>query len=34
VDYPPSQTPASFSVDQIVEGINKKIEQMQQQQRH
>jgi arylsulfatase A-like enzyme len=33
-EYPPSQTPASFSVDQIVEGINKKIEQMQQQQEH
>jgi hypothetical protein len=28
-EYPPSQTPASFSVDQIVEGINKKIGQMQ-----
>jgi hypothetical protein len=33
IKYPPSQSPASFSIDQIVEGIEKKIEQMQQLQR-
>ena len=26
VEYPPSQPPASFSVDQIVENIKKKID--------
>jgi arylsulfatase A-like enzyme len=31
VEYPPSQPPASFSVDQIVEGVKKRIEQKQQQ---
>jgi arylsulfatase A-like enzyme len=31
LQYPPSQLPASFSVNQITEGINKRIEQMQQQ---
>ncbi len=31
IEYPRSQAPASFSIDQIVEGINKKLEQMQQQ---
>jgi arylsulfatase A-like enzyme len=30
VEYPPSQPPASFSVDQIVEGVKKRIEQEQQ----
>jgi arylsulfatase len=30
VEYPPSQPPASFSVDQIVEDVKKRIEQMQQ----
>jgi arylsulfatase len=30
VEYPPSQSPASFSVDQIVENVKKQIEQMQQ----
>jgi arylsulfatase A-like enzyme len=34
VKYPPSQSPASFSVDQIIEGIEKKIEQMGQQVEH
>jgi hypothetical protein len=28
VAYPPSQTPASFSIDQIEEGIKKKVEAM------
>jgi arylsulfatase len=31
VEYPPSQIPASFSIDQIEEGIKKKVESMQQQ---
>ena len=31
VEYPPSQPPASFSVDQIVENVKKRIEQKQQQ---
>jgi arylsulfatase len=31
VEYPPSQPPASFSVDQIVESVKKRIEQQQQQ---
>ena len=30
VEYPPSQPPASFSVDQIVEDVKKRIEQMKQ----
>jgi arylsulfatase len=29
VEYPPSQTPASFSVDQIADQIKKKVAQMQ-----
>jgi hypothetical protein len=29
VEYPPSQPPASFSVDQIVEDVKKRIEQKQ-----
>jgi arylsulfatase A-like enzyme len=28
IEYPPSQTPASFSIDQIEEGIKKKVEEM------
>jgi arylsulfatase len=32
-EYPPSQHPASFSIDQIVERVNNNIEQMQQQQK-
>jgi hypothetical protein len=32
--YPPSQTPASFSIDQIEEGVKKRIVQMQQVQQH
>jgi hypothetical protein len=27
--YPPSQTPASFTIDQIQEGVDKRIEQKQ-----
>jgi arylsulfatase A-like enzyme len=34
IEYPPSQLPASFSIDQITEGISKRIEQMQEQQKH
>ena len=34
IQYPPSQTPASFSVDQIEDAVKKKIEQMQQVQQH
>jgi arylsulfatase len=30
IDYPPSQTPASFSIDQIEESIKRKIAQLQQ----
>jgi len=33
VEYPPSQPPASFSVDQIVEDVKKRIEQMKQKQK-
>jgi arylsulfatase len=29
VEYPPSQTPASFSIDQIEEAIKKKVAQLQ-----
>jgi arylsulfatase len=31
VEYPPSQIPASFSIDQIEDAIKKKVESMQQQ---
>ena len=30
VEYPPTQPPASFSVDQIVENVKKQIEQLKQ----
>jgi len=29
VEYPPSQTPASFTIDQIQESVDKRIEQKQ-----
>jgi hypothetical protein len=31
VEYPPSQAPASFSVDQVAEQVKRKIEQLKQQ---
>ena len=31
VEYPPSQAPASFSVDQVAEAVKKKIAQLKQQ---
>ena len=34
VEYPPSQAPASFSIDQIEDAVKKKIAQMQQVQQH
>ena len=34
VEYPPSQPPASFSIDQIEDGVKKKIAQMQQTQKN
>jgi hypothetical protein len=34
IEYPPSQTPASFSIDQIEEGVKKKIAQMAQTQQN
>jgi arylsulfatase len=33
VKYPPSQPPASFSVDQIVEGVKKRIEEQRRRQK-
>jgi hypothetical protein len=34
VEYPPSQPPASFSIDQIEDAVKKKIAQMQQTQKN
>jgi hypothetical protein len=34
IQYPPSQTPASFSVDQIEDAVKQRIQQMQQVQQH